>query len=244
MHKYCSLTITPVFQFHFHILIHYIKLISPCSGGARILNGGVSALIFQQELREYPIQFTTYHRRPPPPSTLLWEEFWKIMKLMSKTSLNSTTDTPILSKQGSFWRSPTPHKSCKKVSLSRPPLLLLRWISRWCKEFPLTKRVNWIIAHNYGEPKCIFTNLSQLLAEKGKFWNPTLSDIMCSKIKNKKTLTKIADLDIIFLRRRYPVHWYQSLYPYITGSMPFRFFGPPCIYKYNCTGFAWTVAPL
>ena len=34
----------------------------------------------------------------------------------------------------------------------------------------------------------------------------------------------MADLGIIFLRRRYPVHWYQSSYIFITGSMPFRYF--------------------
>ena len=40
----------------------------------------------------------------------------------------------------------------------------------------------------------------------------------------------MADLGIIFLRRRYPIHWYQSSYIFITGIMPFRYqFGPPCI---------------
>ena len=34
----------------------------------------------------------------------------------------------------------------------------------------------------------------------------------------------MADLGIIFLRRRYPIHWYQSSYIFITGSMPFRYF--------------------
>ena len=34
----------------------------------------------------------------------------------------------------------------------------------------------------------------------------------------------MADLGIIFLRRRYPNHWYQSSYIFITGSMPFRYF--------------------
>ena len=33
----------------------------------------------------------------------------------------------------------------------------------------------------------------------------------------------MADLGIIFLRRRYPIHWYQSSYIFITGSMPFRY---------------------
>ena len=34
----------------------------------------------------------------------------------------------------------------------------------------------------------------------------------------------MADLGIIFLRRRYPIHWYQSSYIFITGNMPFRYF--------------------
>ena len=34
----------------------------------------------------------------------------------------------------------------------------------------------------------------------------------------------MADLGIIFLRRRYPIHWYQSSYIFITGSMPFCYF--------------------
>ena len=33
----------------------------------------------------------------------------------------------------------------------------------------------------------------------------------------------MADLGIIFLGRRYPIHWYQSLFTCITGSMPFHF---------------------
>ena len=39
----------------------------------------------------------------------------------------------------------------------------------------------------------------------------------------------MADLGIIFLRRKHTIHWYHSLFTVITGSMPFRFFGPPCI---------------
>ena len=39
----------------------------------------------------------------------------------------------------------------------------------------------------------------------------------------------MADCGIIFLRRRYIIHWYQLLHPHIVGSMPFRFIGPPCI---------------
>ena len=39
----------------------------------------------------------------------------------------------------------------------------------------------------------------------------------------------MADLGIIFLRRKHTIHWYQSLFTIITGSMPFRYFGPPCI---------------
>ena len=41
---------------------------------------------------------------------------------------------------------------------------------------------------------------------------------------NNNRLTKIADLGIIFLRRKHTVHWYQSLFTVITGSMPFRYF--------------------
>ena len=103
---------------------------------------------------------------------------------MSKTLNSTIIDTPILNKRGSF-EVPDPRKSCKKA-YHAPPLLPLRCISRWCKECSLTKRVNWIIAHNYGEPKCLFP--SQVLAEKGKFWNLTLSDITCSRIK--KTLNQ------------------------------------------------------
>ena len=44
----------------------------------------------------------------------------------------------------------------------------------------------------------------------------------------------MADLGIIFLRRRYPIHWYQSSCIFITGSMPFRYFwatlySQPCL---------------
>ena len=41
---------------------------------------------------------------------------------------------------------------------------------------------------------------------------------------NKVRLTKMADLGIIFLRRKHTIHWYQSLFTVITGSMPFRYF--------------------
>ena len=34
----------------------------------------------------------------------------------------------------------------------------------------------------------------------------------------------MADLGIIFLRRKHTIHWYQSLFTVITGSMPFRYF--------------------
>ena len=76
------------------------------------------------------------------------------MKQMSKT-LHSTIDTPILNKRGSF-EVPNPENLVKWPPYHVPPLLPLRCISRWCKECPLIKRVNWIIAHNYGEPKCLF----------------------------------------------------------------------------------------
>ena len=41
---------------------------------------------------------------------------------------------------------------------------------------------------------------------------------------NKNRLTKMVDLGIIFLRRKHTIHWYQSLFTVITGSMPFRYF--------------------
>ena len=34
----------------------------------------------------------------------------------------------------------------------------------------------------------------------------------------------MVDLGIIFLRRKHTIHWYQSLFIVITGSMPFRYF--------------------
>ena len=34
----------------------------------------------------------------------------------------------------------------------------------------------------------------------------------------------MADLGIIFLRKKHTIHWYQSLFTIITGSMPFRYF--------------------
>ena len=34
----------------------------------------------------------------------------------------------------------------------------------------------------------------------------------------------MADLGIIFLRRKHTIHWYKSLFTVITGSMPFRYF--------------------
>ena len=39
----------------------------------------------------------------------------------------------------------------------------------------------------------------------------------------------MADLGIIFLRRKHTIHWYESLFTIITGSMRFVIFGPPCI---------------
>ena len=94
---------------------------------------------------------------------------------MSQT-LNSSIDTPILSKRGSFV-VPDPRISCKMASPPRPPLLPLRCVSRWFKECPLTKLANWIIAYIYGEPKCHVFKSS--LAEKEQFWNPILPDIHC-----------------------------------------------------------------
>ena len=62
-------------------------------------------------------------------------------------------------------------------------------------------------------------------AEKGKFWIILDLDIVSQNVPSKKNhWTKLADLGIIFLRRSYFILWYQSLYPHIVGSMPFRFF--------------------
>ena len=89
---------------------------------------------------------------------------------------------------------PDPHKSCKKISLSSPPLLPLQWISHSCKECPLTKPVNWIIAHNYGKPKCIFTKPT--FSWKGKHFE--LDIVWYNVLLDKNPLAKIADLGIIF----------------------------------------------
>ena len=48
----------------------------------------------------------------------------------------------------------------------------------------------------------------------------------------------MADLGIIFLRRRYPIHWYQSSYIFITGSMPFRYFWAT-LYSIQWKIWAW-----
>ena len=47
----------------------------------------------------------------------------------------------------------------------------------------------------------------------------------------------MADLGVIFLRRRYPIHWYQSSYIFITGSMPFRYFWATLYRKNNFSYF-------
>ena len=41
---------------------------------------------------------------------------------------------------------------------------------------------------------------------------------------DKNRLSKMADLGIIFHRRKHTIHWYQPLFTVITGSMPFRYF--------------------
>ena len=43
----------------------------------------------------------------------------------------------------------------------------------------------------------------------------------------------MADLGIIFLRRKHTIHWYQSLFTVITGSMPFRYFWATLYNKLN-----------
>ena len=53
----------------------------------------------------------------------------------------------------------------------------------------------------------------------------------------------MADLGIVFLRRKHTIHWYQSLFTIITGSMPFRYFWATL---YNVTKWNrdwwWTVS--
>ena len=44
----------------------------------------------------------------------------------------------------------------------------------------------------------------------------------------------MADLGIIFLRRKHTIHWYQSLFTIITGSMLFRYFWATL---YTCTAY-------
>ena len=85
------------------------------------------------------------------------------------------------SANGAHSRSLTPENLVKRPPYHATPLLPLQCISRWCKESPLTKLVNWIIAHNYGEPKCQYSRSS--FSWEGKILNPTLSDITCSRIK-------------------------------------------------------------
>ena len=46
---------------------------------------------------------------------------------------------------------------------------------------------------------------SEVLAEEGTFLNPTLVDITCFGM-NKNRLTIMADLGIIFLRRKHTIH--------------------------------------
>ena len=43
----------------------------------------------------------------------------------------------------------------------------------------------------------------------------------------------MADLGIIFLRRKHTIHCYQSLFTVITGSMPFRYFWAT-LYRLYC----------
>ena len=86
--------------------------------------------------------------------------------------------------------------------------------------------VNWIIAHNYGEPKCIFTKST--FSWKGKILEPDI--VWHNVLYNKTPLTKIADLVILvsfFSGEDTPS---TDTSRYITGSMPLRvFFWPPCI---------------
>ena len=96
-------------------------------------------------------------------------------------------------------------------SLHQKPLLTMR-----------IDKVKWITAHNCGKPK--WHSFTPSLSWKGKILG---LDIVSQNVPLKTNYwTKIADLGIIFLRRRYLTHWYQLLYriPHIVGSMPFRFF--------------------
>ena len=132
------------------------------------------------------ISNTIYHLSsplpPPPPRQLI------VRRVMKEYEIN------VQDIQLNYWHShslqtglipevPDPHRCCKKVSLSRPPLLPLQWISHWCKECPLRKPVNWISAHNYGKPKCIYTKPTFSWIRIFCLFNSTSSDIMCSRIR-------------------------------------------------------------
>ena len=84
-------------------------------------------------------------------------------------------------------------------------------------------KVNWITAHNYG---MLQWNLLSSHYFKLK------RDIVSQNVPKKTNYwTKIADLGIIFLRRSYIILWYQLLHLHIVPSIPFLFYGPPCIYR-------------
>ena len=74
--------------------------------------------------------------------------------------------------------------------------------------------------NNYGERFCQVFKWS--FSWGGTFFEPDIA--WYNVLLNKNRLTKMADLGIIFLRRKHTIHWYQSLFTVITGSMPFRYF--------------------
>ena len=102
------------------------------------------------------------------------------------------------------------------------------------KKLRLSKIVsdNPIIAHNYGSRskyhffKSSFSHVC-CFYEKGKFWNPTLSDITCSRI----TITQLKLLILVsFFSGENTPSTDIGHYTYITGTMKLRFFWPPCIH--------------
>ena len=68
----------------------------------------------------------------------------------------------------------------------------------------------------------VFVRFSSEALAEGHFFEPDMG--WYNVLLHKNRLTKMADLGIIFLRRKHTIHWYQSLFTFITGSMPFRYF--------------------
>ena len=87
----------------------------------------------------------------------------------------------------------------------------------WCKECTLIKLIGLLLT-TMATRNGIHSRL--VWAEKGTFGASTLSRKMCHRKQNY--WTKIADLGIIFLWRRYLIHSYQLLHPhYGKYAVPF-----------------------